>query len=338
MDIKKNISLKKYTTFRIGGDARYFVEVCSVDELVDAVKFSKENRIPFVVLGGGSNLLISDNGYDGLVIKNLISGIEWVEDEKTVLVTSGAGENWDELVRQTVDKNLFGLENLSLVPGSVGASPIQNIGAYGVEVKRTIERVEVLDTRTLEIKNLTNRECEFGYRDSIFKKEEGSSYVVTKVTFKLQKEGLTFIGYRDLADYFVRIGIAKATPKEVRDAVVEIRTLKLPDVTKVGTAGSFFKNPVITKEKFEKLKETYPDITGHAEDGLIKISAGWMIDKLCNMRGVCVGDACVHDRQALVIVNKGNATKKDVDDLAIKIINAVKEKTNIELEREVRTF
>lgn len=336
MKIQENILLKDHTTFRIGGKADFFVEVNTIDELKEAILFSKKDKIPFIVIGGGSNILASDSGFRGLVIRNNIKGIEWKTDGDFVSVISNAGESWDYLVDLTVKEGLFGLENLSLIPGSVGASPIQNIGAYGAEVKQTIDWVEAMDTEKMELIVLNSKQCEFGYRDSIFKHEIGKKYIVTRVAFKLKRSGDTFIGYHDLADYFVRRGIARATPKEVRDAVIEIRTNKLPDIRVEGTAGSFFKNPIVTRERFDELKKMFSDISGYASDGAMKISAGWIIDKLLGLKGYFEGDAGVHPKQALVLVNKGNATAKDIKNLAEKIEKMTKEKIGIELEREVR--
>ena len=336
LSIEKNIYLKDHTTFRIGGPVDFFVTVSSVDELKEALLFARNKNIPWKLLGGGSNILASDRGYKGLVIKNEIKGIEWREEIDSTLVVSGSGENWDYLVGETVDRGYVGLENLSLIPGTVGAAPIQNIGAYGAEVKQTIEWVEVLDTKSGEVKQISNSECKFGYRDSIFKHKEGEDLIIIRVAFRLSKKGNTFIGYRDLADHFVRLGIARATPSEIREAVIGIRTMKLPDLAVEGTAGSFFKNPVVTSDQFDELKKKFPDLPGHAEGGAMKLSAGWIIDKLLDMKGVCVNDACVHKNQALVIVNKGNATTEDVNELANQIAQKVKEKLGVEIEREVR--
>ena len=337
MEIKQKISLDSYTTFHIGGKADFLVDVYTIDEIKEAISFAQAKKIPFTVVGGWSNILVADEGYRGLIIQMKMYGIEWtLENDNDVVCICGAGEVWDNVVKQSVEKGLFGLENLSLIPGTVGATPIQNIGAYGAEVKRVIESVTVYDTRKNTERVLMNKECKFGYRDSIFKHEEGKNLIVTKVTYRLKKRGDTFIGYRDLADYFVTRGIARATPAEVREAVIEIRTKKLPDVKKLGNAGSFFKNPVVTSEHFDELKKQYPHISGHASDGAMKLSAAWLIDKLCNMKGVCVGDACVHDQQALVIINKGKANAHDVLALADLIIKNVKEKIGIELEKEVQ--
>ncbi len=336
MNIQNNILLAEKTTFRIGGIAKFYTEVFSLEDLKEAINFSKKEKIPFVVIGGGSNLLINDKDFNGLVIKNSILGIEWNDLGEKISVSACSGENWDNLVSLTVERGLFGFENLSLIPGSVGASPIQNIGAYGAEVKQTIESVEAFDTEKMEIISFTNKECKFGYRDSIFKKPENKKYIVTRVNYILQKSGDTFIGYTDLADYFVRRGIARATPKEVREAVIYIRTNKLPDIKKVGTAGSFWKNPVVTRERFDELKKIFPEIPGHATEGAMKLSAGWIIDKILGLKGYCIGDACVSEKQALVLVNKGKATYEDINNLAKKIETETKEKINISLEREVR--
>ncbi len=335
MTITENQSLKEFTTFKIGGLARFFCVVKNEDELIEAVGFSKKNRIPLFILGGGSNILISDKGFQGLVIKMEMRGISYKEDGDKVSVTVGAGENWDHFVAETIEKGLYGLENLSLIPGTVGATPIQNIGAYGSEIKDTLESVYVLDVKKDQYKILKNSECKFAYRHSMFKKEK-SRYVVISVIFNLNKKGKLNYQYKDLKEYFLKRNIQNPTLKQVRNAVVEIRTEKLPDVARIGTAGSFFKNIVVSEAKAHELVEKFPKIILYpVNDKKVKVPLAWILDHVCGFRGVRTGNVGAYKNQALVIVNHGNATAQEVTDLAQKMVDAVYEKTGIEIEPEV---
>ena len=345
MIIKENVSLAPFTTFRIGGAARFFVQVGNVNELKEAVVFAVEKNIPIFVLGGGSNVLISDSGFDGLVIKNEIKGISEEAGAGTssdfVRIIAGAGENWDDLVKYTVEeKGLYGLENLSWIPGTVGASPVQNIGAYGAEAKDTIEWVEVYNPTTAKIEKLSNVDCLFGYRDSIFKHERKND-IILRVAFLLKKNGKLSLEYKDLQKYFEE---RKSTPSlcVVRDAVVEIRKNKLPDLSKVGTAGSFFKNQTILKSEYEKLLEKYPampafPVDQKSESGQeqVKIPTAWILDNVCGFKGLRRGEVGVHENQALVLVNFGNGTAQEIKALADEMITSVKEKTGISIAPEV---
>ncbi len=359
MIIQENIPLAQYTTFKIGGPARFFCIATNEDELLEAVAFAKEKAIRSFVLGGGSNVLMNDKGFDGLVVKIDIRGVkiqdshlrqgyggqagfkmqegagsDLVNAEK-VLVSVGAGENWDDLVEQTVEKGFYGLENLSAIPGTVGAAPVQNIGAYGGEVSKTIVAVRVLDQKTMKYIEMTNSECQFSYRDSIFKREK-NHYVITRVDFALLKNGTVNTEYKDVKDYFIAKGNKKPTIQEVRDAVVDIRWNKLPDWKLWGTAGSFFKNPKISSDQFDMLKNKYPGLPGFPEsDGRVKVSLGWILDKVCNAKGICKGNACVYEKQALVLIAKPGATSEEIVNLAQELMTAVKEKTGIEIEGEV---
>ena len=339
MIIVENISLAQYTTFKIGGKARFFCIVSNIEELKEAVIFTKDKNIPLFILGGGSNILISDEGFKGLVIKMELRGIEIIEDihdvnKKSVL--TAAGEIWDDFVKYTVDNGLYGLENLSLIPGTVGASPIQNIGAYGAEVKDVIQWVEVLEIATGNISKLSNAECRFSYRNSVFK-ELSNKFVVTRVAFRLNKDGEVDTDYKDVREYFEKKGItSKPTIDQVRQAIVDIRTAKLPDLEKWGTAGSFFKNPVITVEHFNELKIKYPELPSFPEpDGKVKVPLGYIIDKICGMRGYVNGKVASYDKQALVIVAGWGASAKEVKDLAMELTAKIKEKTGIEVNNEV---
>jgi UDP-N-acetylmuramate dehydrogenase len=304
--------------------------------LKSAILFAQEKKLAIFVLGGGSNVLVSDKGFDGLVIKINIQGIEEVENGNGVLVKVAAGGAWDDFVKWSVERGYGGLENLSLIPGSVGAAPVQNIGAYGVEVGNLIESTEVFDVKENIFKTLSRLECQFSYRDSLFKREKGR-YTIVSVLFKLHKDSKPDISYKDLREYFEkRPDVQNHSIIQVREAVIAIRTAKLPDVKKVGTAGSFFKNPILPKKKFDELKSKYPNLPNFAEpDGRVKIPLAWIIDKVCGLKGKKFGRAGIHDTQALVIINYGTADFADVEKVAREIEKSVQEKTGIEIEREV---
>ena len=338
MKIEEHISLKPLTTFGIGGKARYFSRAGSVAELEEAVVFAKKEKVPIFILGGGSNVLISDEGFAGLVIKMDILGIEFVPKKSGVVeVVAGAGEEWDYLVGLAVEKGLHGIENLSHIPGSVGAAPVQNIGAYGVEVKGTISFVEVFDIESGETRVLKNKGCQFSYRDSIFKGEKGKQLIVTKDGFELKSNGKVNISYRDLEAYFSKKKVDAPTLAEVRQAVVEIRCAKLPDWRVIGTAGSFFKNPIVTKRSFVALRKLYPELLSYPwSKGAVKLSLAWILDNVCNAKGFHVGKATVYKNQALVLVNEGGASAEEVKELASKLQALVKEKTGIMIEPEVQ--
>ncbi len=335
MTIQENIPLKDHTTFRIGGPARFFCIVRNEDELIDALNFSKKNKIPFFILGGGSNLLVSDAGFPGLVIKMENLGISYKEIGDVVEVTAMAGENWDKFVEETVSKGLYGLENLSYIPGTVGASPVQNIGAYGCEAKDTIESVYVLDVKKDEYVTLSNSECKFSYRNSLFK-EDPKRYIVISVCFKLNKKGKLNLDYKDVKDYFIFKKNGEPNLKQMREAIIEIRKRKLPDVKDYGTAGSFFKNVVVSASKAQELISKYPDMILHpVNDKKVKVPVAWILDNLCGFRGVKKGNVGTYKNQALVIINLGDATANEIISLAQKMVDGVFEKTGIEIFPEV---
>jgi len=332
--MKENVPLSEYTTMRIGGNASYLFDVYTESELEEAVIFAQEKKLPIFILGGGSNLLVNDSGFDGVVLHVCIPGITYEDGDSEVLVTVGAGVNWDVLVADTVDRGYWGLENLSAIPGLVGASPVQNIGAYGIEAKDSIVSVKTFDMASRKWITLSNMECSFGYRNSLFKKADGKDLVVTAVTFRLRKNGTRHLSYKDLALYFK--DNIEPTLKEIRDAIIDIRSQKLPDLKKFGTAGSYFTNAVIDREQYEILKKQYPDLPGFDEpNGKIKISTGWVIDNVLKMKGVCIGDACVYEKQALVLINKGKASAKDLLTLVEDIKKKFFDKTKIKIESEV---
>lgn len=339
MTLKEHIPLAQYTTFKIGGPARFFCIASTEEGLQTAVKLAHEKNLPIFVLGGGSNILVSDTGFSGMVIKMEMKGISFRQElkkkEAEVIVSAAAGEMWDELVEKVVEQGLYGLANLSAIPGTVGAAPIQNIGAYGAEVSQSIKSVRVLDTVTMKFVDMTNAQCRFDYRDSIFKRVKGR-YIVTRVDFRLYKNGRVNISYRDLNDYFSTRNILNPTLKQVREAVIEIRWGKLPDWKLWGTAGSYFKNPIIPLQQFIDLKQKYPDLPGFPEpDGRIKVSLGWILDRVCHAKGLSIGNASTYEKQALVVVAKPGATAADIVGLTHELMKRVKDATGIVIEGEV---
>lgn len=332
----ENFSLKPYNTFGVDVNARYFAEVNTVEELKEALDFSKHNRLSLLFLGGGSNILFTRD-FDGLVIKLNLKGISIQPlNENEALVTAKAGESWHEFVMFCLDKNLGGLENLSLIPGNVGTSPMQNIGAYGTEIKDIFVNCTVLNLETFETEIFDLEKCRFGYRDSIFKREGKGKYVILEVTFRL-----TLGSHRIKTEYgaiqaeLEKSGIGNPTIQEVSQAVTSIRKSKLPDPKEIGNAGSFFKNPTIPLAQFEALQRDFENIPGYPNEDSVKVPAGWLIEQ-CGWKGKQIGNVASHKLQALVIVNAtGEATGKEIYDFSTEIINSVKEKFGIELEREV---
>ena len=336
MKIQENISLKNYNTFGVEAKAHYFVEVHDLHELKYATEFAKINHIKILFLGGGSNLLFTQD-FDGLVIKLNLKGIsEENLDENHVLVSAKAGENWHEFVLYTLSKNYGGLENLSLIPGNVGTCPIQNIGAYGTEIKDHFVSCKALNLETSEIEELSLEDCKFGYRDSIFKTSAKGKYVIVEVTFKLTTQNHHIkTEYGAISTELKNLGIENPTIQEVSKAVINIRQSKLPNPAEIGNAGSFFKNPSIPLAQFENLKEKFPEIQGYANGNFVKVPAGWLIEN-AGWKGKQIGNVASHKLQALVIINAtGNASGKEIYDFSTQIIDSVKEKYVIELEREV---
>lgn len=334
--IESNKNLKKYNTFSISALAEKFSIFKSEKELTEILDEIKKHNLPLLILGGGSNLLFTQN-VSGYVLKNEILGKQLLEeDTDSVLIKCGAGEVWHEFVIHCVNKGYAGIENLSLIPGTVGASPIQNIGAYGVEVKDTIESVECIEIETGLKKRFTNTECEFGYRDSIFKKIYKGKYVITFVAFRLKKQALVNTSYGAIQQILDEKGITTPNIRDVSRAVVEIRRSKLPNPSQLGNAGSFFKNPEIPEPQFESLKKQFPDIISFpgSSSGLIKIPAGWLIER-SGWKGKTVGNVGVHRLQALVIVNYGGASGQEVIDLSIEVRKSVQELFGIDLIPEV---
>jgi UDP-N-acetylmuramate dehydrogenase len=329
--IQDNISLKPYNTFGLEAKAAKFAEISNLSDLKSILS---QNELPLLILGGGSNILLTQN-FEGLAIKNNLKGIEVEMQGGDVYIRVGAGENWHQFVMYCIDNGYCGIENLSLIPGNVGASPMQNIGAYGVEVKDLIVNVEAMKLQDYSMKKFTNEECEFGYRSSVFKTSEKGNYFITAVTFKLSKTPNLSTHYGAIKGELERLGINNPTIKDVSRAVINIRESKLPDPNKIGNSGSFFKNPVVTKNEKDAILKCYPDAPNYPqEDGSFKMAAGWLIEH-CGWKGKTIGNYGVHDKQALVLVNHGGAEGSDIFQLSEDIIKSVAEKFDITLEREV---
>lgn len=338
MEIKENVSLAPYTTFKVGGPAKFFAIAKSEEDIQALFSFAKQRALPMVVFGGGSNVLINDEGLEGLVIKNEIEGVSYEEVGEDVLVTAGAGVWWDDLVKETVAKGLWGMENLSSIPGTVGATPIQNVGAYGVEVAELIQSVRVYDTVEDLFTVMTKDECQFGYRDSFFKTKEGKQFVVTGVTYALSKIARPRLEYKDLAERFAgeEGSSLPLSLADIRAAVIDIRKKKFPDVSLVGTAGSFFKNPIVSEAEAKVLRQAYPELPLYPQsDGRVKVSLGFILDKICNLRGYREGSVGLYENQALVLVNYEDATAKNISDFAKKVADEVFSKTKVVIEPEV---
>lgn len=334
--MQENFSLKPYNTFGVDAKSRYFTDVHSAEELIEALNYSKTGTLPLLFLGGGSNILLTRN-FDGLAIQLNLKGIheDFINDNE-VLVTAKAGENWHEFVIFCLNKNYGGLENLSLIPGNVGTSPMQNIGAYGTEIKDSFVSCTVLNLENLQLETFNLEQCRFGYRDSVFKQEGKGKYVILEVTFKLtRKDHKIKTEYGAIKSELENLGIENPTIQDVSKAVINIRKSKLPDPKEIGNAGSFFKNPTIILTQFEELQQKFENIPGYANGDFVKVPAGWLIEQ-CGWKGKQIGNVASHTLQALVIINAtGKATGQEIFDFSTQIIDSVKDKFGIELEREV---
>jgi UDP-N-acetylmuramate dehydrogenase len=337
MQLQQNISLKKYNTFGINVAAKYFAAFNTINQINELLEF---NELPtanrqLLILGGGSNILFTKN-FDGLVLKNEIKGIAILkEDENYVYIKAGAGENWHQFVVYCINNNLAGVENLSLIPGNVGASPMQNIGAYGVEIKDVFHSLNAffINEKTTQTFNLND--CAFGYRESVFKKKYKDQFIITDVTFKLHKKPHFNTSYGAIEQELEKMGVKDLSIRAISDAVINIRSSKLPNPAEIGNAGSFFKNPEVEKSVFDILLSKFPEIVGyHLPNGNVKLAAGWLIEQ-CGFKGYRKGDAGCHAKQALVLVNYGNASGEEIYALSETIIKAVNEKFGVALEREV---
>jgi UDP-N-acetylmuramate dehydrogenase len=333
--VSENISLKSFNTFGIDVAARYFASFTSIDDLLELVDHPQVKNGNRLVLGGGSNMLLTRN-FSGIVLKNELRGIELVgEDDLHYYVKSQAGEIWHSLVMHCIKNGFAGIENLSLIPGCVGASPMQNIGAYGVELKDVFDSLEALQIEDGYIKSFSLEECQFGYRESIFKKNEKNKWIILSVTFKLNKRAILNTSYGAIDAELDKMNLDKVTIKDVSQAVINIRTAKLPDPKKIGNAGSFFKNPVIPIQLYDQIKKAFANAPCYPiNENEVKIPAGWLIEQ-AGWKGKNLGNYGVHANQALVLVNYGNATGKEIYDLSTSIIEDVNFKFGVELEREV---
>jgi UDP-N-acetylmuramate dehydrogenase len=332
MNIIQNQSLKKYNTFGIDAKAKEFVAVNSISTLIEAIASTKD----FFILGGGSNMLLTQD-IQKLVVHVNLKGIELIdENEDFVIVRAQAGENWHEFVLWCIDQNFGGIENLSLIPGNVGTTVIQNIGAYGVEIKDTMLSCEALNRSTLKIETFTNAQCQFDYRESVFKNELKEQYIITAVSFKLSKKNhAVSTNYGAIEAELLKKNIQNPTLKEVSNAVIAIRQSKLPDPKELGNSGSFFKNPIITKTDYEKAKAVHPEMPHYVvSENSVKVPAGWLIEQ-AGFKGKRFGDAGVHKNQALVLVNYGTATGAEIEALSKNIQQTILDQFGIAIEAEV---
>jgi UDP-N-acetylmuramate dehydrogenase len=333
LQIQENVSLKNFNTFGIDVSAKYFVEIAHEDDLAELFMDPQWAYMPRLVMGGGSNMLFK-NDFDGLVIRINIRGIEHRINHEEVFVEAGAGEVWNDLVNYCVDREYAGIENLSLIPGSVGASPIQNIGAYGVELKDVFKSCKAFEIATGEFKIFTKEDCHFGYRESVFKGELRGQYIITSVKLHLSLVPNVNLKYGAIEQELVSRGITLPTIKDVSRVVSHIRVSKLPDPSTIGNAGSFFKNPVISKEQFAAVLSKSPGVVNYPAGDAVKLAAGWLIEQ-CGWKGKVVGHTGTWKNQALVLVNHGGATGEEVYSLSSQIIDSVYSKFGVLLEREV---
>lgn len=337
MQIQDNVSLLPYNTFHIDVKAKQFARFSGTEELDGLFNNSRSTShgSRFLILGGGSNILFTQN-FDGLVLKNELKGIELVkEDDLHYYVKAGAGENWHQFVLYCIRRGYAGLENLSLIPGCVGASPMQNIGAYGVEIKDVFESLQAYDTEDKKVAEFTLNDCEFGYRESVFKTKHKGRFIILNVTYRLNKQPIFHTSYGAVEQELQAMGVQQLSIQAISQAVINIRSSKLPNPAEIGNAGSFFKNPQIPVGQFNSLKEKYPAIPGYvADDTHIKVAAGWLIEQ-CGWKGYRDGDTGVHSKQALVLVNYAHAQGADIYNLSGRIIESVQNTFDITLEREV---
>lgn len=335
MNIYENKSLKPYNTFGLEAKARMLVELETEDDIIDYLNTYGLKTDHTFILGGGSNVLFTRD-FDGVVLKPALKGIEvTAEDDEYAWVTAFAGEEWDDLVQFCVERGFGGLENLSLIPGSVGAAPIQNIGAYGVEQKDHFYQLQAVSIRDQELKTFNREDCRFGYRDSIFKNEYKRKYIITSVTYKLKKNPELNTSYGSISAELKNMKVRQPSVKSIAKAVINIRNSKLPDPEEYGNAGSFFKNPVVDKEKHDQLRTKYPELVSfEVGEDQYKLAAGWLIEK-CDWKGKSVGHASVHKKQALVLINLGKAHGSEILHLSRMIRMSVEQKFGIKLEYEV---
>jgi UDP-N-acetylmuramate dehydrogenase len=336
IQIQENFNLKPYNTFGITAHARHFIEVTSENDLRALIQAPVYRNNNVLILGGGSNILFTKD-FDGLVVHNKLTGIDVIDkNDHHVTIKVSSGEIWHDLVLHALSNNWGGIENLSLIPGTVGAAPMQNIGAYGVEVKEVIIKVDAIDRSNGELRSFNKEECRFGYRESVFKHDLKEKFFISSVTLSLSnnKHQLN-TSYGAIADTLKQMNVSQPTIRSVSDAVISIRRSKLPDPNVIGNAGSFFKNPVIIEEHFNRLKTLHPSLPGYVSDNQqVKVPAGWLIEQ-CSLKGLRLGNVGVHQHQALVLVNYGNGSGEEILELSKKIQYDVKDVFGIELIAEV---
>lgn len=334
MKLFENYSLKDFNTFHIDVKAEKFIEIGSSAELLEFVKNFETNSKKILVIGGGSNILFTKD-FDGIILHLTFDNLQQIsEDDESVILEADAGMIWDDLVKFSVEKNLGGIENLAMIPGTVGAAPIQNIGAYGQELKNSLYEVKYLDLSELKFKTINSKQCQFGYRDSIFKRMLNKNFIITKVSFQLKKNPELILNYGNVLNELKKEGIVNPTIRDVSNIIRKIRTEKLPNPAKIGNAGSFFKNPFIDEVTLQKIKNEFPNVPSFKQEGKIKIPAAWLIEK-SGLKGFRKENVGTYPYQPLVIVNYGNATGKEILDFAMLISQTVKNKFNIDLEPEV---
>ncbi len=326
-----------YTTFKVGGLARFFFDIRHTQDIYDAVSFAHQYDIPMFCIGGGSNVLVSDNGFSGCVFRVALDGIKvYTEDTLYVYVDVAAGVVWDDFVLYVTTRGWWGVENMSGIPGTVAGGVVGNIGAYGQEVKDTIDSVTFYNTKTATVHTVAPDACHFGYRMSVFKLSNDCQRVVMSVRFRLHKQGAPHCLYKDIQEYLTKTGVQPTSSQHMRDIVSSIRERKLPNWRLIPSAGSYFKNPVVDRFVYEELAARYQHIPTPRDEGLkVKLSAAWLIDKVCHLRGYVMGNVATHDTQALVIVNRGGATAQEIKNFGDMIASRVYEVTGITLEREV---
>lgn len=339
MNIRKNVSLKELTTFHIGGVASFYTEVTTKDELLDSVKYAKDNNLPFFILGDGSNILVSDSGFPGLAIKMKNEAIHVSESVDNPVITAESGVSWDSVVAISVEKGFQGIECLSGIPGSAGATPVQNIGAYGQEIKDTFIEAEALDTHTNSFVKLNATDCKFGYRYSLFKEPANKNrFIIWSISLLLKNSSKPVVTYESLGRRLIELGISDPDLAQVREAVLSLRTQNHINPAVAGNAGSFFKNPIITVEQFQILHSKFPTMPyfTSSEEGFVKLFAGWLIDQT-GWKGKAHKNVSVSPKHALVIINpEGKGTAKEVVELANEITESVFQKFGVKLEPEVQ--
>lgn len=336
MEILNNISLTDYTTMRLGGPAKYLVDVNNKIELQNTLRWAKSHNMPIVTIGGGSNVLFTDEGFKGTVVVNKISGFETLgRDDMSATLKIGGGENWDSVVKRSVEMGLSGIEAMSMIPGTAGAAPVQNIGAYGQELADTFVELEAYDLSTDEFVILNKEQCAFGYRTSIFKNANPRRYVISSITLKLSELWMHPPFYGSLQDYLTKHSITEFSPGVIRAAVMSIRAEKLPDPKDLASCGSFFKSAVVDKVRFDELRQKFPDIPGYEnKNNTFKIPAGWLVEK-AGYKGISDENGMgTYDKHALVVVNNSAKSYKDLEVFTNKINTAVHDMFGLTLERE----